>query len=587
MILVSASSVNANLAPSDHLNISISPCTGDDTTWAIVQRWLNSCTETHGRCKQKYSAAFVPTRLLQLESSGIEPSFRLVHAPEVAPSTPYVTMSHCFEDDVDDDSLRLTKSNLTQLSSPRPVSALPLAFREVLTVVSRLGLTHLWVDRLCVIQDSSSDQVAEAIKMRDVFSNSFVSITALGSTNPSSGLFSMRDPTLVAPTVFDFPVDGEGTVIPHRHELEVPRAYRRFFGDDPLATSASVLQERLLAPRVLHFGSKMVFWECHEATCAEIHPLGVEEAMKSLCFMPMWFEPEEEETNKNQEIHRHKKPWKTLLNGPDGWLQDDPADQVFDNWFAMVALYSTCSLKTPEQKLPGMAGLAGDMKRLLQNCGCEDIGYLAGMWKMMLPGGLMWTMREPGRRPVTYRSPSWSWAAVDGGRLSFQHNTPDNARKGLFCKLVSASVTSCTADETGEVTAGSIVLKGKLALGKLYSTQDPCTQHLLGNELLVKSFADANDASTVAEPVADPHSGYNYHWSTRFDTKEDMRDEVMCLPICGEMHPHYGYGISGLALSQTNNGCYIRLGTWSILVKTEEEGLAIFKNLSDREMTIV
>lgn len=42
----------------------------------------------------------------------------------------------------------------------------------------------------------------------------------------------------------------------------------------PLNQRAWVLQERLLAPRVLHFGPEQLTWECKEIDCAESFPAG-------------------------------------------------------------------------------------------------------------------------------------------------------------------------------------------------------------------------------------------------------------------------------------------------------------------------
>ncbi|POR36013.1 Uncharacterized protein TPAR_03789, partial [Tolypocladium paradoxum] len=233
----------------ENMNLNISPSTGDDTTWAIIHGWLDTCLQTHHRCNQRPWATFVPTRLLRLETAtGSEPVFRVLHATEVEPGTRYVTLSHCYG--ADDDGLQLTASTLAQLSTLQPLSILPLTFRDALAVVARLGLAHLWIDRLCILQDNPSDQRAEASKTRHVFRNAFLGIAASGTTSSSSGLFSTRDPALVAPTVFDFPVDAAGTTIPHRSSLEAPRGWTRAFRDDPLSRSARAVQERLLAPRV-------------------------------------------------------------------------------------------------------------------------------------------------------------------------------------------------------------------------------------------------------------------------------------------------------------------------------------------------
>ncbi|PNY23155.1 Uncharacterized protein TCAP_06896 [Tolypocladium capitatum] len=576
--------LSSHVVQDENMNLNISPSTGDDTTWAIIQGWLDTCLQAHPRCNERPCASLVPTRLLQLETdaTGPEPVFRVVHATQVEPGTRYITLSHCYG--ADDDGLQLTQSTLAHLSTLQPISILPLTFRDALAVVARLGLAHLWIDRLCILQDDPSDQRAEASKTLDVFRNAFLSIAASGTASSSAGLFSTRDPALVAPTVFDFPVDAAGTTIPFRSSLEMPFGWKSAFCGDPLSQSARALQERLFAPRVVHFGSSMVFWECHGANCVETQPRGVNGTALGGITGP---EGDKEEAEDGGDMWRRNKPWKTLLNAPACSIQHDPIRQVFANWFEVLRTYSGCAVTAPEEKLLAVAGVAGDMKRLLRERGCEQTEYLAGMWMAMLPGGLLWNVCGIGSRPAAYRAPSWSWAAVDA-TVNFHDMMPEEAGgDGLLCELVSAATTPCTADETGEVTAGSVVLRGKLALGKLHAPFP--SPHRPRNETMqIKSLIDVDGGgATLAEHLPDSPSGYDQGWVVVFDTVEDVGDEILCLPIRTRMWSDIGYHIHGLALSRLDDGCYVRRGKWGILVDTEQEALGIFEGLPERELEIV
>lgn len=46
----------------------------------------------------------------------------------------------------------------------------------------------------------------------------------------------------------------------------------------PVNIRAWVVQERLLAPRVLHFGQTQVIWECRELSACELYPHGLPDA---------------------------------------------------------------------------------------------------------------------------------------------------------------------------------------------------------------------------------------------------------------------------------------------------------------------
>jgi hypothetical protein len=55
-------------------------------------------------------------------------------------------------------------------------------------VVRRLGVRYLWIDSLCIIQDDE-DWAREASYMYDVYSNSYLTISATSANDSSYGLF--------------------------------------------------------------------------------------------------------------------------------------------------------------------------------------------------------------------------------------------------------------------------------------------------------------------------------------------------------------------------------------------------------------
>lgn len=46
---------------------------------------------------------------------------------------------------------------------------LPQTFRDAIAMTERLGFQYLWIDALCIIQNSSADWMAEAACMYDVY----------------------------------------------------------------------------------------------------------------------------------------------------------------------------------------------------------------------------------------------------------------------------------------------------------------------------------------------------------------------------------------------------------------------------------
>jgi len=70
------------------------------------------------------------------------------------------------------------------------LSDLPATFLEAIKLTRRLGIRCLWIDSLCIIQDSSEDWDTESVRMFDIYKNSYLNIGAAGALDADGGLFS-------------------------------------------------------------------------------------------------------------------------------------------------------------------------------------------------------------------------------------------------------------------------------------------------------------------------------------------------------------------------------------------------------------
>lgn len=92
--------------------------------------------------------------------------------------------------------------------------------------------------------------------------------------------------------------------------------------------------------------------------------------------------------------------------------------------------------------------------------------YIAGLWNVHLTSQLTWRVKgdrpqqcdeSPAKRPDKWRSPSFSWMAVDG------MISPANSRsKGLLADVVGVHVEPLTSDPTGLLKSGYLRLRGRL-----------------------------------------------------------------------------------------------------------------------------
>jgi len=124
----------------------------------------------------------------------------------------------------------------------------------------------------------------------------------------------------------------------------------------------------------------------------------------------------------------------------------------------IVEEYSSRYLTYGSDRLPALSGIVHEFRRI------RGGHYLAGLWRDDLPRDLCWTKMfatGPCLKPVRYRAPSWSWAAIDGGIALPRKDYVIDA------EIIHVSVELKGLDPMGEVRGGSLVICGVLQRGIL------------------------------------------------------------------------------------------------------------------------
>ena len=157
-----------------------------------------------------------------------------------------------------------------------------------------------------------------------------------------------------------------------------------------LYTRGWVVQERFLAPRVLHFASDRIFWGCTESSVVEeSSPERFQDSCPEYISILQWpFDLSDV---------LHEPAAKTQL----------VSDPMWALWQEMVNEYTRCDLSFPDKDI--FVALAGVAERF---GGYYDDQYIAGSFLQHLPFDLLW--QNKGERSEIYRAPSWSWASIDG-----------------------------------------------------------------------------------------------------------------------------------------------------------------------------
>lgn len=166
---------------------------------ALAKLWLQECNHVHGRlCESPSwddgSDILIRPSVSDLRVIDVE-RMCLVSIPE---GSRYVTLSYRWA--VSTPYLTTTTSNIADLqidnSLTRQFQSLPPTIRDTIDCVRELGETFLWVDALCIIQDSPEDKEKLIRQMDQIYMNSLVTIISATSNGPhlleTSGLPGYR-----------------------------------------------------------------------------------------------------------------------------------------------------------------------------------------------------------------------------------------------------------------------------------------------------------------------------------------------------------------------------------------------------------
>ncbi|KAK1635689.1 heterokaryon incompatibility protein-domain-containing protein, partial [Colletotrichum phormii] len=326
----------------------------EDRALIMTRIWLDDCLSNHKDYCGKDTSGFVPTRLLDLESSDND-EVRL--STSVPAHEKYATLSHCWGKS---QILTLQRANIESFRAGIQVGTLPKTFRDTISILKRLGLRYLWIDSLCIIQDSVDDWRKESITMAEVYRNGVINIAATAASGGDEGLYFDPDPIHSRHLRISFtqPIHGD----PSEEET---------IGEAPLNTRGWVLQERLFSPRVVHFSRHQLFWQC-----------GMDYRIGQFAM-----------------AKEEKDPF--ML------------EEAYLPWEEVVTTYTAQHLTKGEDKLIAVQALAKAMEEAVDDC------YVAGLWESRLVEDLLWACSATGERAwysrqTTWRAPTWSWASIDG-----------------------------------------------------------------------------------------------------------------------------------------------------------------------------
>lgn len=273
-----------------------------------------------------------------------------------------------------------------------------------MAIALRLGITYIWVDSLCIIQDDDQDKERDISRMHEIYSQAFCTVVSDASNSAEVGCFKDRDPACVATFSVPLPTSKDGAPVHRLRRLETP-GDRLDNAHSVTADRAWCYQERLLSSRLLRYGEMQVHWECRHCNASEAQPAGRRDRLEgSLIHSPM--------ARLLDALPKLKKGCQQ---------QHDLANQF---WQDVVGDYSSCKMTHDSDKLLALSAMASFYR--------ESIGhdrYLWGIWERTFPSGLLWKvfpkfeksdadLATRFRRLPDHVAPSWSWASM-GAKVHF------------------------------------------------------------------------------------------------------------------------------------------------------------------------
>ncbi|KAF9770351.1 hypothetical protein IL306_012124 [Fusarium sp. DS 682] len=432
----------------------------------IIKTWLKDCA-THEHCIKSLPDtrnAKLPTRILDLTGSLDIPSdpndIKIkVRETEEGETGTYTALSYCWGANPDL-HFKTTRKNLEKHKQGIDFFDLPLTQREAILSTLYLGIRYLWIDGLCIIQDSRDDWEAESVKIGSVYTNAHLTLAATSSDTPEQGLL--------------LPFQGALCVKIHGETMSVRMETHRSVNSmsEPLNMRGWTLQEAVLASRIVCFGKEQWLWKC-----------------------PSRYATEDGLIDGPRDIDGGLIQWADVVQQGPG----EDGKNYLRHWYQMVTNYSNRNLTYQTDKWNAIAGLT-DM--FIKQTGYT---YLAGLWEEDLANGLMWEAKIRGVTREPGSIPTWSWLSVKGGIKGYGHITLTVS----MIELVESDIQWKGTPLASPLKVARLTVRGKLlqaTLGTRSVTQEsrhhiiaaPGSDEIFGEAFLDSKIPDGAELPTVS-----------------------------------------------------------------------------------------
>jgi len=239
---------------------------GDTCDPSLFHQWLFFCEENHTHPKVR-TTGDISFRLIDLQDSClIEWKGPAADAPR------YFVLSYIWG--TSPQLVTLTLENYSQFHEKGAMVGMYFNYtiRDTLQLARKMGERYVWIDALCIIQDSSEDKATQIPQMHLIYGLAILTIVAAHGEDADAGLTGVQPGSRGNSKVL---LNLDDITIQCRSNSEVFNTHddvglvENYLWKSKYSSRGWTFQESLLSTRALVFTRKQVFWECPTCTWAE------------------------------------------------------------------------------------------------------------------------------------------------------------------------------------------------------------------------------------------------------------------------------------------------------------------------------
>ncbi|UKZ94139.1 uncharacterized protein TrAFT101_009026 [Trichoderma asperellum] len=356
----------------------------------VVKTWVHSCEQWHG-------SECVNTAPWKTPDFGV-PFIRMISLNDyklVETSCPpsYAALSYVWGPAA---VFRTIQDNIEALMQPEglPVRSFPKSIRDAMTLAKELGFQYIWVDSICIIQDSTADKVQQLRMMDRIYSRASLTIVAAAGSHADSGIPGLHPDTRSRKQHTAQISDDLTLVALH------PDTYRSAAATT-WNTRGWTYQERLLSKRcIFSFPDGSLGFQCSKAVWGEDYYAETPHLKRCAPMMDIslnrsWMAPGSVKERGIPTVH--------IAN--TSYLRE---------YCRLVVEYTGRDMSYASDRLLGISGVLGVLQREF------GLNFIHGLPEGIIYMALLWQPRNKLKRvpkdPKTSLPlfPSWSWTGWTG-----------------------------------------------------------------------------------------------------------------------------------------------------------------------------